>query len=240
MAMMLPPPPPPPPGLEDLQADDAWWPPPCDGDLVDQLFYDLSFALFLQGTALDLPTMDNGQSMMALGPRELAHVQLNDCGPHGGMDARSGAKLARKVRSSDATTLQCYGVHPHASLKEFVLALNAVGLRGCYNFVHVPRRMDGARTDGLGYAFVNFTSSSCAAWLVERWEGERHANTRLFAGRIRLKLAQQQGYQKYTTARCFRLYARVHNETLRPLVLTEDGRRAVFGVPEAIAVALSV
>eukprot|EP00971_Amphidinium_carterae_P112326 2224935-Amphidinium_carterae.1 len=84
------------------------------------------------------------------------------------LERRAARSLARSLRANSLTTVQCFGLDEQAALADLVLALNAEGLRGHYNYVSIPRSMHGVAE---GYAFINFTCSESCAWLVERWGG---------------------------------------------------------------------
>lgn len=146
-----------------------------------------------------------------------------------------GTSLGRWVVANGVTTLQCHGLDRNAALEDLVLALNAEGLAGCYNFVSTPRRLHG---DGLGYAFINFTSPESAALLVEKWQGVPCPHACL-GRRVRFSSAEKQGYHKHVSTRGLRKFDRIRKTSLWPLVMSEDGRDVVFGSDEAIAAALS-
>mmetsp|Transcript_31396 Transcript_31396/g.57659 ORF Transcript_31396/g.57659 Transcript_31396/m.57659 type:complete len:259 (+) Transcript_31396:80-856(+) len=144
--------------------------------------------------------------------------------------------FAQEVNKQKVTTLQCYGLHPCATVESLVHALNAEGLGGCYNYVIIPRRMEGDIAP-LGFAFINFTSAEAAAFLAQQWEGERDRHECL-PKVVRFKAASRQGYQSYVSEKALNKYQRIRKQSLWPLVMTEDGRSVVFGSPAAIAAAM--
>jgi len=169
---------------------------------------------------------------------ELVPTRLTLTPPDGqdsGAATSKGASLGRWAIANSVTTLQCHGLDRNATLEELVLALNAEGLAGCYNFVSIPRRLHG---EGLGYAFINFTTPEGAAMLVEKWQGVPCPHACL-GRRVRFSAAEKQGYHKHVSTKGIRKFDRIRNTALWPLVMSEDGRAVVFGSEEAIAATLA-
>mmetsp|Transcript_54825 Transcript_54825/g.128243 ORF Transcript_54825/g.128243 Transcript_54825/m.128243 type:complete len:355 (-) Transcript_54825:108-1172(-) len=163
---------------------------------------------------------------LAAGPTHLAEPLPERT--HKGADhveRRAARLLARTFRANNLTTLQCFGLDEHAALANLVLALNAEGLRGHYNYVSIPRSMHGVAE---GYAFINFTSSESCAWLVERWGG-LEGDAWWFPGRATFKPAMRQGYESYVTEKKLCTYGRIRNRAIWPLIMTPDASRVVLG-----------
>eukprot|EP00971_Amphidinium_carterae_P172757 3424941-Amphidinium_carterae.1 len=141
--------------------------------------------------------------------------------------------LVRKVLAEGATTLQIHGLGRYARVENVVLLLHIVGLRGCYNYVSIPRHIHG---HSLGYAFVNFTAPDHAARMLQM-SSYQMADYACLARAARITIATKQGYAAYVTARVINKFKALRNTTLWPLVMTEDGLRPHFGSDESIAAA---
>mmetsp|Transcript_66058 Transcript_66058/g.123215 ORF Transcript_66058/g.123215 Transcript_66058/m.123215 type:complete len:265 (-) Transcript_66058:110-904(-) len=137
----------------------------------------------------------------------------------------SASRLAARVMAENLTTLQCHGLDRYAVLEHLVLLLNSNGMQGRYNFVSIPRNIAG---EGLGYAFINFTSPETAAMLLSLWEGSQ-CHPSVFVRCARFKIASKQGYHSYVSTKSISSFERLRNVYLWPLVMTEDGEEVVFG-----------
>mmetsp|Transcript_24780 Transcript_24780/g.45445 ORF Transcript_24780/g.45445 Transcript_24780/m.45445 type:complete len:237 (+) Transcript_24780:70-780(+) len=145
--------------------------------------------------------------------------------------------LASRVRAEQVTTLECLGLSRKAAVEDLVRALHAEGLRGCYNYVSIPRCVEQS-TKRFGYAFINFTSVESAALIVDLWEGElgklQHA---CFPKTVKFKIASRQGYHQHVRERDIEKFRRIRNTGVWPLIMTEDGQEALFGSSKAMLAA---
>jgi len=146
-----------------------------------------------------------------------------------GVASGTPQRRAAWVEAQGVTTLQCLGISPWLSMERLLSMLDECGFRGSFNYIHIPRNSDG---EGRGFAFINMTSVSEAARLVEAWHGQPLPGTENGRRKVRFAPAKKQGY--VACQQQMHKYSRVTNHMLRPLVTTSDGMHIIMAAPEVL------
>mmetsp|Transcript_12396 Transcript_12396/g.29163 ORF Transcript_12396/g.29163 Transcript_12396/m.29163 type:complete len:352 (+) Transcript_12396:72-1127(+) len=141
-----------------------------------------------------------------------------------------GTPKSSWIRAYGVVTLQMHGVHPWLGVDKLLEALHSCGLQGWYNFVHIPRKVDGS---GSGFAFINMRTVEAAAHLVESLDGWPLPARENGGQRVNFSAAWRQGYG--ACLQQVRKYKRVYNTVLHPFATTEDGKAMIMAPPEVVA-----
>mmetsp|Transcript_22694 Transcript_22694/g.41755 ORF Transcript_22694/g.41755 Transcript_22694/m.41755 type:complete len:209 (+) Transcript_22694:105-731(+) len=141
--------------------------------------------------------------------------------------------FASMIAMKGITTLQAHGLPQWASVEGLVAALNLMGFQGCYNYIHVPRHMDGTV---LGYSFINFTSVKDAAMFAAAAEQVPlqfcSDDGELSRHYLCLLPATKQGYAACTTEKVMQQFQRIRNKKLWPFVASRDGSTILMATPQ--------
>mmetsp|Transcript_19319 Transcript_19319/g.45075 ORF Transcript_19319/g.45075 Transcript_19319/m.45075 type:complete len:120 (+) Transcript_19319:45-404(+) len=93
------------------------------------------------------------------------------------------------------TTLQIHSLHRELSLWGLVQFLDDAGFFGQYNYVYIPRSIDGLSRE---YAFVNFVSAAAAESFFLAGDFREAPGIARPNAFLRCKVASQQGYVNIT------------------------------------------
>jgi len=155
-----------------------------------------------------------------------AQQRLPRAAPRSGIHPDPVQRLVSQIQETQATTLQCRGLVPWLRLEQFLETLHAVGLRGCYNHVHIPRSIDGW---GQGYAFVNLLTVDAAADMVHRMHRRPLLCAENESNLVSITIAEKQGYEHYVKRT--EKARRMRNCLLWPLLMSSDGVSIVCAAP---------
>jgi len=123
------------------------------------------------------------------------------------------------VRQQGLTTLMLQNIPRNIHQDKLIMAINASGFQGWYNYLHLP--YDCRYEQSHGYAFINFLTPDAAAAFVESW-----GDTNLFSGPnpLRLSAANKQGYEAYVNVKTLQRLSRLRSHYLRPFIAAPGGQ----------------
>mmetsp|Transcript_62307 Transcript_62307/g.148758 ORF Transcript_62307/g.148758 Transcript_62307/m.148758 type:complete len:265 (-) Transcript_62307:126-920(-) len=121
------------------------------------------------------------------------------------------------VCESELTTVVIRNIPHWITQRVFMRQMNARGLKGCYNFCHLP--VDFHSGSAIGYAVVNFIRSDLAAQVVRTWSGSDFLCPRKKMKRLEVIYADFQGIEALTSTTFMNKIMRIRKKGLRPFIL---------------------
>mmetsp|Transcript_62350 Transcript_62350/g.115727 ORF Transcript_62350/g.115727 Transcript_62350/m.115727 type:complete len:186 (+) Transcript_62350:96-653(+) len=161
----------------------------------------------------DLHGSTIGQSLRAV----LERFPLVD---NGAIDCECAASAASEhsaddgIRTEPFTTVLFQNLPRRFHTKKLLMALDAAGYKGCYDFVHVPVKFSTGTC--YGYAFINFTRHSSAMACLLLWHHSSRFCDKGHDKHLEVTIAHLQGWNAHQ--RQLRKFERVRNKDFRPFI----------------------